>query len=121
MSYTDRTASLLSRMRQAAVDANLLVEGADKADFLKNIMLNRSVGMSLLMASEIAAQIMRVDPAFVAEHPDFPWSAMRGMRNRIAHNYFDIDLERIWDTAINDVPNLIEALDAITNWRAQGE
>ncbi len=121
MTGSDRTGPLLVRMRQAAADANRLLDGADKADFMNDIKLNRAVGMSLLMASEIAAQLMKADPNFTDDHPEFPWSAMRGMRNRIAHNYFDIDLERVWDTAKHDVPELLSALDAILNWRAQGE
>ena len=64
---------------------------------------------------------MRVDPDFVANHPQFPWNAMRGMRNRIAHDYFDIQLGRVWDTAKDEVPDLVAALDAIIDWHAQGE
>jgi hypothetical protein len=31
-------------------------------------------------------------PDFTAAHPEIPWGQMRGMRNRMAHGYFDIDL-----------------------------
>jgi uncharacterized protein with HEPN domain len=34
----------------------------------------------------------------VAQHPEIPWAQMRGMRNRMAHGYFDIDLNVVWDT-----------------------
>jgi uncharacterized protein with HEPN domain len=36
---------------------------------------------------------MSEHPDFVANHPDIPWRQMRGMRNRMAHGYFDINLE----------------------------
>ncbi len=121
MSSSDKIASLLVRMREAAADAHRLIDGVDKSDFMGSMMLNRSVGMSLLMASEVAAQLLKSNPDFVADHPEFPWQAMRGMRNRIAHNYFDIDLEVVWDTARNDVPDLVSMLDAIIQWRTQGE
>jgi uncharacterized protein with HEPN domain len=46
---------------------------------------------------------------------------MRGMRNRIADGYFDIDLEKVWATAKDDVPDLLDRLDLVRHWRAQGE
>jgi uncharacterized protein with HEPN domain len=52
MTPTDGTRFLLTRMRQAAADANHLIKGVQREDFLNNIMLNRAVGMSLLIASE---------------------------------------------------------------------
>jgi uncharacterized protein with HEPN domain len=39
---------------------------------------------------------------------DMPWQRMRGMRNRIAHGYFQINLDIIWDTIKDDLPKLIE-------------
>jgi uncharacterized protein with HEPN domain len=35
------------------------------------------------------------------------------MRNRLIHVYFDIDLDRVWDTVTDDMPPLIAALEAI--------
>jgi uncharacterized protein with HEPN domain len=34
-------------------------------------------------------------------HPAVPWHSMRGMRNRIVHGYFDINLDVVWETAGN--------------------
>lgn len=117
----ERIPYLLQRMSSAASDAHSMIENADKATFLNNLILQRAVGMSLLMASEIAAQLMKSYPDFVAAHPEFPWGSMRGMRNRIAHGYFDIDLERVWETARHDVPDLLDKLDLVRQWRAEGE
>lgn len=118
---SERIPFLLRRMRDAAADAVRMTQGKARADFTADLVLNRAVGMSLLMASEIAAQILKTYPDFAAEHGEFPWSAMRGMRNRIAHGYFDIDLERVWDTARNDAPDLVARLDAILDTHIQGE
>jgi len=35
------------------------------------------------------------------------WPDIVGMRNRLIHGYFDIDLDRVWDTIVEDVPQLI--------------
>ena len=41
------------------------------------------------------------------QHADIPWQDIVSMRNRLFHAYFDIDLDRVWDTMIGDLPRLI--------------
>jgi uncharacterized protein with HEPN domain len=117
----ERIGLSLDRMREAAFDAHRFLQGVEKDTFMQDVILQRAVGMSLLMASELALQLMARYPEFVEQHSEFPWSSMRGMRNRIAHGYFDIDLEKVWSTARDDAVDLVEKIDAIRNWRAQGE
>jgi uncharacterized protein with HEPN domain len=42
-----------------------------------------------------------------------PWLNIIGMRNRLIHVYFDIDLDRVWDTITDDLPPVIAALEKI--------
>jgi uncharacterized protein with HEPN domain len=49
-------------------------------------------------------------PGFAERHPKVQWRNMRGMRNRIAHGYFDIDLDVVWDTVQIALPDLLEKL-----------
>ncbi len=42
-----------------------------------------------------------------------PWSAISGMRNRLVHEYDEVDLDVIWDTAVNSLPSLILELEKI--------
>ena len=117
----DRIGFFLDRMREAAFDAHRFLEGVEKTAFMKDVILQRAVGMSLLMASELAFQLMSRHPEFTEQHAEFPWSSMRGIRNRIAHGYFNIDLEKVWTTARADAADLVDQIDAIRHWRAQGE
>ena len=41
---------------------------------------------------------------------DVPWAKMRGMRNVVAHEYFGIDREVVWETATRDIPSIVEPL-----------
>ena len=50
---------------------------------------------------------------FVRTHPEVPWRSMRGMRNRIAHGYFDINLDLVWDTVQTALPALLKQLPAV--------
>jgi uncharacterized protein with HEPN domain len=44
--------------------------------------------------------------AFLEQYPDISWQDIIGMRNRIAHAYFAVDLRAVWDTAKTDIPAL---------------
>lgn len=56
---------------------------------------------------------MDAHPDFAAGHPALPWRNMRGMRNRIAHGYFEINLEVVWDTVKIALPDLLQQLDSL--------
>ena len=42
---------------------------------------------------------------------EVPWEKIRGMRNHLAHAYFDIDLETLWLVVQRDLPPLLAALE----------
>jgi hypothetical protein len=46
-------------------------------------------------------------------HPQIPWRNMRGMRNRIAHGYFEINLKVVWDTVVTALPELLIKLQKV--------
>jgi uncharacterized protein with HEPN domain len=46
-------------------------------------------------------------------YPDIPWPQIIGMRNRLIHAYFDINLDLLWDTLKYDLPNLIQVLERV--------
>lgn len=52
-------------------------------------------------------------PDFVDQHPELPWRSMRGMRNRIAHGYFEVDLDIVWETVQTALPELTAMLRQI--------
>jgi uncharacterized protein with HEPN domain len=46
-------------------------------------------------------------------HPEIPWTSVIAMRNLLVHEYFGIDIEEIWSTAVNDLPLLRPLVDAM--------
>ncbi len=46
-------------------------------------------------------------------NPELPWSRIIGMRNILTHNYFEIDLDVVWSTVDNDLPDLKRKVEAI--------
>jgi uncharacterized protein with HEPN domain len=43
-------------------------------------------------------------------HPEIPWAKMTGMRNRLIHEYFRVDLRTVWETVQEDLPPLIDLI-----------
>jgi len=106
----NRLADYLDHMRQAASDACSFVEGLGKTEFLADKRTQQAVIMSLIVIGEAATKVMDQHPDFANSHPTVPWKSMRGMRNRIAHGYFDINLDVVWDTVKTALPELTEQL-----------
>jgi uncharacterized protein with HEPN domain len=69
--------------------------------------------MSLIIIGEAAAKVMDGHAEFAQTHPEVPWRSMRGMRNRIAHGYFEINLDLVWDTVLTALPELLKQLHAV--------
>jgi uncharacterized protein with HEPN domain len=62
---------------------------------------------------EAANRIQKVAPKFVAEHPALPWSQMRGIRNKVIHDYFDVAWDVVWETAKIDLPPLLQQVKSL--------
>lgn len=46
-------------------------------------------------------------------YPDFPWRAATGMRNKLIHHYFGVDLNAVWKTVKEDLPSLKNTVENI--------
>ena len=109
----NRLPDYLDHMQQAAQDACSFVEGLDRANFLADKRTQQAVIMSLIIIGEAATKVMDGYANFIQAHPDVPWRSMRGMRNRIAHGYFDINLDVVWETVQTALPALLKQLPAV--------
>ena len=108
-----RLPDYVAHMRQAIADAQSFTEGMAQPDFEQDKRTQQAVVMSLIVLGEAATKVMDKHPEFAAQHAEIPWHNMRGMRNRIAHGYFDIDLRVVWDTLQTALPTLQVQLGAI--------
>ena len=88
------------------------VAGMSKESFLKDRRTQQAVVLNLMVIGEVAARIVNEHKEFAAAHSKIPWAPMRGMLNRMAHGYFAVDLNIIWDTVQSSPPNLQSHLAA---------
>ncbi|MBX6964882.1 DUF86 domain-containing protein [Alcaligenes faecalis] len=105
-----RLPDYLEHMQQAATDACGFIEGLTKEDFLGDKRTQQAVIMSLIIIGEAATKVMDGYIEFAQAHGQVPWRNMRGMRNRIAHGYFDVNLDVVWDTVQTALPELLQQL-----------
>ena len=109
----NRLPDYLDHIQQAAIDARSFVEGLAKEDFLADKRTQQAVIMSLIIIGEAATKIMDGYTAFTQAHSEVPWRSMRNMRNRMAHGYFDINLDIVWDTVQEWLPELLKQLPSV--------
>lgn len=70
--------------------------------FLKDEKTQDAVVRNIEIFGEAVTQLTRMAPDFIDQHPELPWAKMRGMRHFIAHAYFEVDLQIVWDTTRDD-------------------
>lgn len=109
----NRLPDYLEHIQQAAIDACSFVDGLAKEDFLADKRTQQAVIMSLIIIGEAATKIMDGYTAFTQAHSEVPWRSMRNMRNRMAHGYFDINLDIVWDTVQEWLPELLKQLPSV--------
>ncbi len=101
---------LLEHMLDAAREAREFVRGKSREHLNMERQLQHSLVRCIQVMGEAAS---RVDPVFRTGHPEVPWMDMIGMRNRLVHAYFDIELDIVWRTSVEELPELIDILERL--------
>jgi uncharacterized protein with HEPN domain len=97
-------------MLAAARDAIQFAHGKTEND----LGGDRKLTLALLKCIEIIGEAAsRVGEETRNQHSSLPWADMIGMRNRLVHGYFDIDLSLLWATITEDLPALIRELELV--------
>lgn len=102
-----RDEAYLQDILTAGLAISRFLKGVSKEAFLVNEEKNEAVVRKLEIIGEVAR---RVSPEVQLQLPDIPWHLLKGMRNILIHDYDDVDLDIVWETAQRDVPQLIGAL-----------
>jgi uncharacterized protein with HEPN domain len=101
-------------MLEAAQQALAYVEGYEKPDFMEDKRTQQAVVLNLILIGEGATKVLTTFPEFAETHQVIPWRSMKGMRNRIAHGYHEINMDTVWDTVKQALPTLVVQLQAVT-------
>jgi uncharacterized protein with HEPN domain len=105
-----RDDAYLLDMLIAARDAAIFVKGMTFEQFQASRVHQFAVLKALETIGEAAS---RLSNETRATHPDIPWPEIVGMRHRLIHGYFEIDLKKVWDTIHKDLEPLIAELEML--------
>jgi len=95
-------------MLDAAREALSFAANKEREDLDDDRMLVLSLVKLIEIIGEAAS---KVTDDTKKKYAEIPWSNITAMRNRLIHVYFDIDLDRVWDTIVDDLPPLIDSLE----------
>jgi len=101
--------SLLDMLQSAQIVMNY-INGRSRDELTIDLQLQDAMIRRLLIIGEASK---RVSEATRQTLTTIPWVAINGMRNRLVHEYDEIDLDVVWDTAINSLPILILELKKV--------
>ena len=97
----------LQKLRKDISFVNLHMKGISEEDFESDEVLQDSMMFRLIQISENARKLTDF---FRETHDQIPWGDVYGLRNRIVHDYGQVDLHIIYDTLKNDFPVLLNRL-----------
>ncbi len=101
--------SRLSHILEAAQRIASYLDGVSRSDFLKDGVRQDAVIRRVQIIGEAARHL---SPEALAAMPDFPARKARGMRHILVHDYDDVDMGMVWDTACQDIPALAKSVEA---------
>jgi uncharacterized protein with HEPN domain len=87
------------------------LQGIEEDEFYRNYLVQDGVIRQLEIIGEASKQISQETRR---KHSSIPWKDMAGMRDKLIHDYFGVDVEQVWVTASNDIPILeIEIVEVL--------
>ena len=76
-------------------------------DNFESFSKDEKTQFAVIRALEIIGEASNKIPASIKKkHPDIPWRAISGMRNKLIHDYFGVDIDVVWKTAMEDIPSI---------------
>jgi uncharacterized protein with HEPN domain len=104
----------LRHMLDAIFRIESYVGGVEETDFLGNTEKQDAVIRQLQILGEA---VKRLSQELRVLYPDIPWREVAGMRDKLVHDYFGVDVQFVWVTATKDVPALKPKIERVLTER----
>jgi len=80
----------------------------------KNFKDDKKTLYAIIRCLEIIGEAVKyIPPKLKQKYPEVPWREIAGMRDKLIHGYFGIDIRLVWDTVKNDIPFLQKEISKI--------
>ncbi len=105
--------------RDDAYLLDMLIAARDVLEFSRGLIWEQFQGSSLHQHAiakaleNIGEAARNISAETRAAHPEIPWAQVIALRNRIAHDYFNLNPARIWDIVQREVPDLIALIEPL--------
>ena len=83
---------------------------ANKESFNSNELIQDAVIRRIEIIGEAAKNVSN---EFIDKYSDIPWKKIVGMRDKLIHGYFNVDVGRVWNVIIDEIPVLKEQIEEI--------
>ena len=94
------------------LEIEMFMNGVTQAQFVED----RKTILAVTKLIEMIGEAVKNIPEEVKEkYPDIPWRQMAGMRDRLTHKYYGIDLQILWDTALSRIPAIKAPINEMAN------
>lgn len=100
----------LKHILDAAEKVSQLVNRGGRNLYDDDFAIADAIVRELLVIGEAAKNI---SPEFKAQHVEIPWKEIMGMRDWLVHGYAEVDWDKVWNTAMSDIPELKVQLMAL--------
>ena len=98
----------LQHMLDASRQSIAFVQGRGRKDLDTDLQLTLALTRLVEIVGEAAKNVSDEERK---RHPEVPWRAIAGTRDRLAHAYFDVDLDQLWQIVSADLPALVPILE----------
>jgi uncharacterized protein with HEPN domain len=115
MTSERQSGDYLNDIREAAQKAIEFLGQRSVAEFIAD----EKTVFAVVRALEIIGEATkRIPNDLRQQHPEIPWRAMAGITDKLIHDYITVNREIVWKTVREDLPPLINQLDAMANDRS---
>lgn len=106
----DRDKEVVEKMMKYCSDIGYLMDkyNSDIDTFKTDISFQYACNMCIIQIGEL---VSRLSDEFLEKNKQIPWHAIKGMRNLHAHDYDRVDLDIVWNTLREDIPDLYKQLE----------
>ena len=115
---TGKDRIILQKIAGYARETGEYIQGMTFDAFMRD---RKTIAASAFCISQIGELAKDVSESAQFAYPQIPWRSIKGMRNRIVHDYENVDLAVLWGTITKSLPTLIKSIDALLTSEADSD